>query len=246
MTTIEHGRSSGSPFRNVYIYFALLIPAALLGFAKTFLAGVSFSGKPLTVILNIHAALMVLWLLLLIAQALFIRTKRMRLHRWVGRTSYVIAPVIIVSVLVAEHELLNRIPEGISAEDARLEVFGIPQILTFAITWGLAILYRKRTPLHVRFMISTAFAIGTATVFRIILNWFDWVPGMDTLAGVAAASWTVLTLLLLALIVMDWRRGMKRSPFWVVTILIGIMYLGYWTYGKTEAWLAFIQWFSDL
>ena len=45
---------------------------------------------------------------------------------------------------------------------------------------------------------------------------------------------------------MDWRMGMKWSPFWVVTILIGIMHIGYWTYGRTSGWLAFCQWFADL
>ncbi len=218
----------------------------MLGFAKSYFFGLTFSGKSLTALVHVHAALMVLWLLMLVAQAWFIRTKRLRLHRWVGRSSYVIAPLIIVSVLVAQHELLNRAPAGISAEGARIEVFGIPQILAFAVTWGLAILYRKKTPLHVRFMVSTAFAIGTVISFRIILNWFSWVPGLDSLDGVAAANWAALTLPLLALIAVDWRMGAKRSPFWVVTVLIGVMHLGYWTFGTTGSWFAFVQWYAGL
>jgi hypothetical protein len=45
---------------------------------------------------------------------------------------------------------------------------------------------------------------------------------------------------------MDWRMGLKRSPFWVVTALIGVMHIGYWSYGRTEEWLAFCKWFADL
>ena len=226
------------PFRNVYIYFALLIPASVLAFAKSFFAGVTFSGKSLTVLLHVHTALMVLWLLMLIAQGWFIRTKRFQLHRWVGRSSYVIAPVVILFGLATVHEKFNRTAEALTFQDARIETFGFGQILAFAVTWGLAILYRKRTPLHVRFMISTAFAVATAILFRILFAWvFN--LNIDALDAVAALNWTLLTLLLLALIAMDWRIGMKRSPFWVVTILISLMHLGFWTFAKTDGWLTF-------
>ena len=100
MGTVGNARGSGIPFRNVYIYCALLIPVAVLAFAKSYFAGVTFSGKSVSVVIHIHTALMVLWLLMLIAQAWFIRTKRFQLHRWLGRSSYVIAPLIILAALV--------------------------------------------------------------------------------------------------------------------------------------------------
>lgn len=237
-----------SPYRNLHFYFALLIPGAVLGFGPFLFNGVTLSGRPLTPIVQMHGALMGLWLVMLTAQAWFIRTNRFQIHQWVGRSSYVIAPAIILSVLVTGHESFNQAPEGVNAEFARQFVFDTGMNLAFAVTWGLAILYRKRTPLHVRYMISTAFAISTAIVFRIIFNWFTWLPGLvqDPPGGILAATWAVLTLLLLALIAMDWRMGIKRSPFWVVTILIGVMNLGYWTYGKTDGWLTFCRWFADL
>lgn len=242
----EASRPLSIPYRNVYIYFALLIPAALLGFATSYFAGVTFSGLPVTLLIHVHAALMVLWLLMLIAQAWFIRTGRFRPHRWLGRSSYVVAPAILLTGLMATHETLTRKPAGISLVDARLEAFTWGQLLAFGLVWGLAILYRKRTPLHMRFMISTTFAVGSAIVFRIILNWFDWVPGLDLLDNIAAANWTVLTLPLLLLIALDWRAGLRRSPFWVVTIAIGIMHLGYFTFTKSDGWFAFVQWYAAL
>jgi len=199
----------------------------------------------LTVILNVHAALMVLWLLMLIAQAWFIRTKRFQLHRWVGRASFVIAPLVIVSALATFHEGLNRAVGGITIEAVRIDTFSLGQVLAFAVTWGLAILYRKRAPLHVRFMISTAFAVSTAILFRILFAWvFN--LNIEALDTAAALNWILLTLPLLALIAMDWRAGIKRSPFWVVTILISVMHLGYWTFAKTDGWLEFCQWYEDL
>jgi hypothetical protein len=246
MATVPAPSNSRTSFRNVYIYFALLIPAAMLGFGPFLLDGLTFSGRSLTPTVLVHATLMVLWVLMLTAQAWFIRTNRFRLHRWVGRSSYVIAPLILMGVLIAQHEQFNHPAEGSSTGGARLEVFGFGMDLAFAVTWGLAILYRKRTPLHVRFMISTAFAIGTAIVFRIISKWLTWLPGLGSIDAIAAGNWIVLTLPLLALIAMDWRMGIKRSPFWVVTVLIGIMHIGYWTYGRTAGWVTFVEWFAAL
>lgn len=246
MSTIPSTAGRRTPFRFVHLYFALLVPVALLAFAKSYFAGLTFSGLSVTLLIHVHTALMILWLLMLVAQSWFIRTNRFQLHRWVGRSSFVIAPAIIAMGLIATHETLSRKPAGISLEDARLEVFAWGQMLGFALAWTLAILYRRKTALHMRFMISTTFAIGSAIVIRIILNWFGWVPGLASLDNIAAANWVVLTLPLFALIAMDWRAGLKRSPFWVVTIVIGVLHIGYFTFAKTDGWFAFVRWFAAL
>ena len=154
-----------------------------------------------------------------------------------------IAPLIIWAGLAALHGEFNRDPDGLPAEFARLNVLAFGTVLAYAVTWGLAIVYRRNTPLHARFMISTAFAVATAIVWRIF---FHWVPGCGTNGAASAGNWGVLTLLLLVLIAADWRIGVKRSPFWVVTGLIALMHVGYWTFAKTEAWLALYQWYADL
>ena len=234
-----------NPFRNVYIYFALLVPVTIFGFWRTFFAILGNLPDKVTPLTHVHALLMMLWLLMLVVQAWFIRTKRFRPHQWVGRSSYVIAPLVILSGLAALHQEFNRTPpQGVSIEEIfRLDVLAFGMLLAFGITWGLAIVYRRQTPLHVRFMISTAFAVATAIVFRIF---YFWVPGCDTDHAAVAGNWAVLSLLLLVLIAMDWRRGVKRSPFWVVTLVLGVMHLGYWTFAKTDGWLAFCQWYADL
>ena len=45
---------------------------------------------------------------------------------------------------------------------------------------------------------------------------------------------------------LDWRRGMRCSPFWVVTVLIGVMTLGFWTFASGDAWMAFCRWFASM
>ena len=92
-------------------------------------------------------------------------------------------------------------------------------------------------------MISTLFAIGTAIIFRIFLLW---ILGVDRLNTAVAGNWIILTIPLLTLIYLDLRRGIKRSPYWIVTLLLAIAHIGYWTYAKSEGWMAFCQWFMNL
>jgi hypothetical protein len=242
MANVESGRK---PFRNLYIYLALLIPATLLAFAPTYFKGVTFSRLPVTTLVHLHTALMALWVLMLIGQAWFIRTKRYAIHRWVGRSSFVIVPLMVAVTLMLAIESLNQKP-AISSLFARIEIYTWGQVIPFVLAWGLALWYRRRTPIHVRYMVSTIFAAGSAIVFRIILNGFQWVPGMGNIENAAAANGTVLVLMLLALIANDWRMGIRRSPFWLVTITTVVMHIGFFTFTKAEWWMSFVQWFADL
>ncbi len=231
-------------YRSVYIYLALVIPVSIFAFWKTYFGIIGDLPATTTPSLHVHATLMCLWLIMLVAQAWFIRTKRFRPHRWVGRSSYVIAPLMILSSLITIHGFFNHAPKDETLTQAfRLNELGFGMVLAFAITWGLAIAYRRQAELHIRLIISTAPAIGTAIVWRIF---YLWVPGCNTDTAAVIGNGSVLGVLLLVLIVADWRKGVKRSAYWVVTIIQGVAHLGYWTFAKTDGWFAFCQWFTDL
>ncbi len=91
-TTVAGALDSRIAPKNLHIAFALLIPVTVFGFWKTYFRIPDDLPDTFTAVTHGHAALMFLWLLMLVAQAWFIRTRRFRPHRWVGRSSYVIAP----------------------------------------------------------------------------------------------------------------------------------------------------------
>jgi len=245
MVTVESARTFRRPFRNAYIWFALLIPATVFAFWKPYFGILGHLPEDMTAVVHVHAVLQMLWLFMLIAQAWFIRTRRFRLHRLVGRSSFVIVPLIILTGLVTTHAFFNKPPPpGVTFEELRsLDVITLGQLIAFGLTWWLAIVYRKQTPLHLRFITSTVFAIGNAIVFRVFLFW---VPGFDTNEAAVTANGGVLILILLGLIALDWRKGMRRSPYWVVTVALGVLHVGYFTFARSEAWVAFCRWFADL
>ena len=251
MRTTDVAHSARSPHQYLWLVLALLIPAAVLGFAKSYFNGHTFSGLPLSALVHVHAALMVLWLLMLTGQAWFIRTRRYTLHRWVGRSTFIVVPLILVMMLLVVHQTLNRNPE-ITTLDARFKLYDLLQVVGFGLAWALALVYRRRTPLHVRFMVSTFFAIGNAIVLRIVLNWFAWVPGLSVvdnpanIDNVAATNGALLLMMLLGLIAMDWRLGIRWSPFWLVTVTTLIIHVGFFTFTMTDWWMALVKWFADL
>jgi hypothetical protein len=66
------------------------------------------------------------------------------------------------------------------------------------------------------------------------------------MGNAAAANGAVLVLMLLALIANDWRIGIRRSPFWLVTITTVVTHIGFFTFTRSDWWMSFVQWFADL
>ena len=230
-------------YSNLHVYFALLIPLSILAFWKKYFDVLSDPPDTVTPLLHIHSAVASLWVLMLITQAWLIRTNRFRLHRFLGRSSFVVAPLTMLFTLLLIHEVLNRFPGGVPHDRARINIFGFTKVVSFGVTWGLAIAYRRNYDLHVRYIISTAFAMATAIVFRVFLHW---IPGFSETGAAIVGAWVILSALLFLLIASDWRNGIKRSPYWVIIIFITFMNVGYWTFTKTESWLAFCRWFGAL
>ena len=230
-------------FRDSYLLLALIIPALLIGFWKSYFGILGALPAKVTTTIHVHSLTMIVWIFMLVAQAWLIRSKRFTLHRLVGRSSYVVAPVIVWMGLITMREFVDREPGALRYEVARDMILGFGQLLAFVVTWSLAIAYRKQPERHIRFMISTAFALATAIVFRIF---FSWVPGFGTSEAAVHGNFLVLGASLGGLIANDWRLGLKRSPFLVVTMMIALMYVGYFTVVRTDAWMALCEQFRSL
>lgn len=251
MTEIGTVRRSRGRYAYLWMFLALVGPAAVFAFVKSYAAGLTFSGLPMTALIHVHAASMALWIVMLAAQAWLVRTRRNELHRLVGRSSFVIAPLIVLLTVWVVHFTLNRKSE-VTTLDARLEIYDLMQVAGFGLAWALAIVYRRKIALHMRFMVSTVFALGNAILFRILMSWFQWVPGLnvsddpDNLFHIAILNGALLVLALLALIALDWRAGIRRSPYWLVTVTTTIIHVGLFTFAKSDWWMAAVRWFAGL
>jgi hypothetical protein len=163
-------------------FFAAFLALCWLGVAFGFYPASSarFSGHadyPAPPILVGHALLFSAWLGLLTAQILFVRTKRLRLHKKLGRVAIVLIPLMVYSAVAAE---LHSQRFYIHRHDDDLHFFILP--LFYAAAFGVlstwALLVAKRDPLaHKRLIVlATTIIVGAAYA-----RW--WGNGLTALFG---------------------------------------------------------------
>ncbi|HEV8272446.1 MAG TPA: hypothetical protein VGQ04_14145, partial [Chitinophagaceae bacterium] len=148
-------------YRNTAIFVILIMIGIQWGFYRTYTSEFpNFINKTITI--HVHGVLLMTWMILLIVQPLLINTGRVQLHRTIGKVSWVLGPLIIVSMfLVGRGSYGRSIGNFPEKEILATMVLDIRGYLTFAIFWTLAMFYRKNSASHMRYMIATGMlAIG--------------------------------------------------------------------------------------
>lgn len=140
----------------LYFFIAVLV-FATLGFYPTYLRHFpKFQGFNWAH--HFHGLMATLWIVMLISQAWLIRLKKYAWHRIVGKCSYIIMPLLLISFFfIARAAYLKNITL-MSEHDALAKMnSGIPDILYMGTLYSLAIIYKKRTAWHLRFFACTGF-----------------------------------------------------------------------------------------
>lgn len=157
-------RPSGT-FLGRRFYFVMAVLAAAVvayGFSRTIDEGLIHPSFVIPLILYVHVALFVGWILLLIVQTGLVQARQVKLHRKLGLSSVgfgVALPIvgIWVSIVMARIEAQQG--------DAHAGPFlAIPfaDMLFFAVLFGLGVWYRKSAETHRRLMLMAALSLTGA------------------------------------------------------------------------------------
>lgn len=146
--------STTTPTKLFYFFVAIFV-ISLLGFFPTYLVKFPrFEG--LTYAHHFHGFIASTWLLLLICQAWLIRKKNYRLHRLTGKLSFVIMPLLILSLsMVAGASYSNNIKTTDRATALAAMANGIPEMFFLGLLFTLGMLYRRNSGYHLRFLTCT-------------------------------------------------------------------------------------------
>jgi len=135
-----------------YLFIAVLL-MAFAGFYKTYF-GLFPHFEGITAALHFHAVTILVWIGILIVQPFLIRGKKLELHRLIGKLSYVVVPLVVLSTIwIMRLAFIRNTPIAHGAPDTRL--IGIADLSFFVLFYLIAIYYRHKTSYHARYMAMT-------------------------------------------------------------------------------------------
>ena len=189
-------------YKYLGYFMLLLIPLIYAGFYKSYFQAFPHA-KNIHLAENLHAFIASVWVLLLIVQPFLIAKKKKALHRKVGKLSYVVFPLLILS-------FVPQIIKIIRYEDIHILFFPIADGILLITFYSLAIYYRKKTAKHMRYMIASALVLLGPTWGRMGGSLFA-LPDLLT----QNIQYVIIYSILITLIFYDKKNHRKYQPYLV-------------------------------
>jgi hypothetical protein len=216
--------------------FAVLVALVPLAYWPTYLSKIFETTDDYV---HLHAATAALWALLLIVQPLLIGLRRFTLHRIIGSASYVLGPLVVISMVLLAHSKVQGRPFEAYTLILYLQ---LSLAAVFALSYALGILTRRRVALHARFMVCTGLTMIDPVCARVIMFWIYPVP----LGKLQWITFGLTDLVLLALIWLERRRPTGRLVFPLMLVVFMVAQAPIVLATQTGAWRAFAEWFASL
>ena len=193
--------------------------------------------------------------MMLITQPFLIKYKKIYWHRLLGKISYVLVPLILVSAFLMTRlayyrtlgDFNNQVAKGtLKLSNAEVlqrsaAAMGIPfyYFLTFLLFYLLAVKNRKKTFIHSRFMLATALALLGPTVDRILYFVFN-LTELPFGIPLESMAYFIADLILILLLLKDYR---SKKPTRTLAICLGITLIAqllYFTIPDTVGWATLV------
>lgn len=231
---------------NLGFYVLLYLPLAAIAFYITYFSAI-YKQPMLT---HLHFAVMTSWLALSVAQPLLIRAGNRELHRKVGRLSYVVLPLVVITgyAMLRNGALreLNMLHDQVATGASMLSdqeilwrvydfaLLGTPYILWPAIFFTLAMVNRRNMVFHSRYMLAAILTVTGPIVDRILFISI----GLTHVGSLPAEAISFLLMdgILLAMLLYDRRTERPVRPLIVSLNIYLLGQLGYFLIQKTALW----------
>lgn len=226
--------------RRVAIGSLALLLLAAVAFWPQYL---SRPGASIDAYTHVHAFLGLLWMLVLIVQPWLVATRRMPVHRALGRFTYVLAPAFVVTGILVAHVRFSRMPDEIFVREAFSLYLPLFVATLFGLAYSMGLRWRRSPLVHARFMASTAVLFIDPVLGRILF--FNFPPLPQPLLY-QAITFSLVTAILVAMLrtLPDGTAG--RAAYRAYVALAVAAQLLWFVLPPTAAWLAFASWFRVL
>jgi hypothetical protein len=188
-------------YRYLGYFFLLLLPLIALAFHQTYSSKIPDFEPGFDPSIHVHAIIATSWVAMIISQPFLIANKKISLHRSIGKLSYVVFPLLILSFVPAWIKIINS---GLYKN----LFFSLADCILLTLFYSLSIFYRHIPARHMRFMIAATVVLLGPTIGRI----GPIVLGLD-MTITQTLQYTVIFLILASLIVYDQRNKRDYKPY---------------------------------
>ncbi len=210
-------------YKNIGYFFLIIFVFVALGFYYPYFS-LFPDFKLVTPIVHIHAITLFLWLVILITQPLLIRFHKFRTHKILGKFTYFLLPIVIISMIgVIRQGYLRGIDEKMTgAQSLKAQFTNIVGIFSFLIYYSLAIIniLKGNVALHMRYMICLFLEFVPPTFGRTLGYWLD-IRQIYTYSISIFLSAVILVLLIIS----DKKRSLNYSPYIVALSIYFVVYV---------------------
>lgn len=241
-------------FPHIEKWLLLLIPLVVFGFYPSYWSKITVDK---TTVQHIHAFFMCLWVIMSIVQPYLIMKKKTSIHKVVGKISYVLILLIVISGYILIQNRYERIllriqnevatgkvqltTEEVLGKVASSQRHGIIFLLILIICYLLAVANRKKILHHATYMIGAIFTSIDPALDRMIGHWAN-TNKLEPNFFIDYGSQLFALILLIALAIYQRSKKQSLQP---VLIVIGIYLISFLIInmaGNTAAW----QWFVEI
>jgi hypothetical protein len=225
-------KTSKMPFDLSGYYFIGLVGLISVGFWPSYFSKFFDGTADFTFYFHFHASMLSIWVLMLIVQPILIRKKKFAIHKMIGKASYVIFPLIFISILLLSHSRQHGFEDN---WDIGLFVT-FKDLLILGVAYFIAIKFRNQVALHSRGMIATGLVCIEPAAARIPFH-----PEYG--------YYIVLGLLYSVLGVLIFLERNQKQGRWIFPLILGlyIMLHSVIVFGfHFNWWQAFGKWFYAL
>jgi hypothetical protein len=207
---VSSNRMEGK-YRYLGYFMALLIPLVFFAFYKSYFISFPQFSQRINIFDHVHATISVIWMLMLIVQPILIKNKLYKTHRIIGKASYMVFPLLILSFIPREIILFH-------SDNSKDLFFPVADTFVLVPLYVLAIYNKKNVARHMRYFIASALVLLGPTIGRIGYAWMHW-----TALTTQHVQYAVIYTILISLILYD-GQNLKKSKPYLVAIAFFLMH----------------------
>ena len=230
-------------FEKSGYYFIGLVGLVLLGFWHSYFSKFFDWTENFPFYFHFHAIMMTLWISVLIAQPILIKKKKLTIHKFIGRLTYILMPLLFISVILLTHYQIQNHVQIVNGEKLYGPHLIVPfkDLLILGTAYIIAIVYRHDINIHARAMVATGIVFIEPALIRFIRH--------ALVQDVRLSYFLTIGLvysLLIGLMIME--RKQKKGR-WVFPLILGLYILVHSLLIfqiRIGVWETFAKWFVAL